>query len=367
MEQTNSKSEELQSILDGITDPLILIDSHLQIKRANKITLDFIHSSNFHELIHGNCYEMIYGRTEICPYCPFKKMNPQKPLLFWFKESENKKINREIYILREDKKQVYNLEFFPIETGGKTLSFVEKITDITDKKENEEENLQIRNLASLGIFISGVAHELNNPLTGIGLTLQNLINNLHAYKQDFILGKLDMIKKDLSRAAIIVADILSFSKPERLKSTPGNLNEIINNAYATVVRLYPVLAKGIHWKISCNSEIRFSFNPVKMERLFLNLFRNSLQAFNYSKGTIAVNCKILKKNIQITVEDDAGGISPKIIDKIFDPFFSKKDSGTGLGLSICYSIVKEHDGNIKVRSNNRKTTFIITLPIHEEN
>lgn len=363
------KSHELQSILDGIIDPLILIDKNFNIQRVNKGTLNFIHSKNFKEIINQKCYEMIYGRTEKCPYCPFKKTGLETEFNTFFSESssDSKRLHREIYIQKEKGKQTYNLEFFPIEKDDFIYSIVEKINNITELKDNEDENLRIRNLASLGILISGVAHELNNPLTGISLTLQNLINNLNLYNQKFIQERLDMIQKDLSRAAIIVADILSFSKPEKLKSTLGNLTEIINNSVLTVTRLYPVLAKRITWKISCNDELIFHFNPVKMERLFLNLFRNSLQAFNYSRGSINVSCKMSKNKVIIKVEDNAGGIPQNILEKIFDPFFSRKESGTGtgLGLSICHSIVNEHSGAIKVKSINKKTIFTITLPIDQ--
>ncbi|MCE9501949.1 MAG: HAMP domain-containing histidine kinase, partial [Leptospira sp.] len=122
------------------------------------------------------------------------------------------------------------------------------------------------------------------------------------------------------------------------------------------------------WEIECEENTIFYFNPVKIERLLLNLFRNSLQAFDYNSGTIRVEVRKTKNWHYIIVEDNAGGISPNIIDKIFDPFFTNKKStaGTGLGLSICHSIVREHKGKINVKSFDRKTRFSISLPGGQE-
>ena len=361
----NSKSAELQSILDGITDPIILIDTGFRIKRLNLSALEFMHSKRFSEIVGHKCFEMIYGRTAVCPYCPFIKSKSNTFNNVFKGKNRHSRFHRDIYQNLEDyKKQILSLEFFPVENSGTIYSFVEKITNITRIREDEEEELRIRNLASLGILVSGVAHELNNPLTGMSLTLQNLKNNITTFDPVFFSNRIELIQKDLSKAAMIVKDIINFAKPDKLKATMNNLSEVIHYSMDTVTRIYPALCKQIQWEIKCDEQMVFLFNPVKMERLFLNLFKNALQEFNYSKGKISIKVREKKDTIVVTVEDNAGGIPESIINKIFDPFFTrnKTDSGTGLGLSICYAIVKDHGGTIKVESPGRKTIFTINLP-----
>ncbi|MCB1192045.1 MAG: HAMP domain-containing histidine kinase [Leptospiraceae bacterium] len=360
--------QELQSIFDGITDPLILIGENLTIKKANQATMDFVYGTNSDSLISQKCYKALYNREQICPYCPLNEQNNKqkkedKPNLQLISQAPQ---NHEIMVKNEGQNLKLNLYFFPIKKNDNVYAFVERISNVTKVKEKEEENLRMRNLASLGILVSGVAHELNNPLTGIGLTVQNLLNNINNLNKDLIQNRLELIKKDLSRTAFIVSDIISFAKPGGIKITLADIRETIQRAKETVIRLYPILTQNIGWEIITESDNLFYFNPVKFERVFLNLFQNSLQAFDYRKGKILVEVKRKGDTVHIIIEDDAGGISEKIITKIFDPFFSSNNSGTGtgLGLSICYSIVKEHHGKINVRSFDQKTRFIISLPAY---
>ncbi|WP_210416345.1 LIC_12097 family sensor histidine kinase [Leptospira idonii] len=362
VEKIAEKARELEAIYDVVQDPLVLIDSDYRIQRANLATIKFAKNYNFEDVLDKPCYEILYQRTDVCPYCP--TINARNKEQSGVKTQPNP-TSREIFFRMEEKKQTLQLEFYPYPKNEGEYWIVEKISDVTKQKEKEEESFRMRNLASLGILISGIAHELNNPLTGISLTLQNLKANWQNATHEQIEKRLDMIKNDISRAAIIVSDIISFAKSDKVKATLGDIIDTINRAKDTVVRLYPHLSKNINWKLVYDHEYQFPFHPAKMERLFMNLFRNSLQAFDYRPGEITIDVRKTKNWIHIIVEDDAGGIPESIIQKIFDPFFTnnKSGTGTGLGLSICYSIVKEHDGNITVKSSEQKTRFTISFPV----
>ncbi|HNI91377.1 MAG TPA: HAMP domain-containing sensor histidine kinase, partial [Leptospiraceae bacterium] len=319
----DEKIKELQAIIDGITEPLILINESFLIKRVNKATLNFIDQAEYADIIDQKCFSKLYNRDNICPYCPLSAKgadNTDFSEIFNIENTPNPELKREILFKYEGKNQNLNLAFFPMINKDRTVtSFVEKISNITQLKEKEEENLRMRNLASLGIMISGIAHELNNPLTGISLTVQNLVNNLNHFAPEIVLNRLEMIQKDLTRAALIVSDIISFAKPEKSKLALADLVDVTIKAKETVQRLYPDLAKNVTWEINFEEEHIFYFNPSKIERLFQNLFRNSLQAFDYAKGYIRVDIKKKKNATVITVEDNAGGIPETVLDKIFDP------------------------------------------------
>ncbi|GBF48748.1 two component response regulator sensor protein [Leptospira ryugenii] len=355
VEQITEKARELEAIYDVVQDPIVLIDSNFNIQRANLATIDFVKIFEFEKILNRKCFEVLYQKSEICPYCPYSKMQVK----------EKKQTSREIFIRTQEKKQTLNIEFYPYPKNEGEFWIVEKISDVTKQKEKEEESFRMRNLASLGILVSGIAHELNNPLTGISLTLQNLASSWKTANPEQIEKRLEMIKNDTARAAMIVSDIISFAKSEKVKVTLGNIAETIHRAKDTIARLYPHLSKNILWKIDYDNDYQFPFHPAKMERLFMNLFRNSLQAFDYRAGEINVSIRKTKNMIHIIVEDDAGGIPDSIIHKIFDPFFTnnKSGTGTGLGLSICHSIVKEHEGNISVKSSDNKTRFKISFPV----
>lgn len=366
-EYLTSEIENLESILDGITEPILQISSDFNIAKANQTAIDFINLSR-EELDTKKCYEAIYKRDEVCPYCPIQKTQEEIDINLSFPIKQNGKrnsISREILFKKKDRTQNLYLDFFPILNKDNTIgSFVEKISDITSIKEKDEESLRMRNLASIGILVSGVAHELNNPLTGISLTLQNLQKSIKTSSVEFIEKRLEMMRTDLTKAALIVNEIISFAKSDKLKVSQGDICETIQKAYENAIRLYPVLSKNIVWELNFENNYFMPFNPFKIERVFLNLFRNSLQAFDYRSGKITVEVRKTKNMIHVIVEDNAGGMSSSVISKIFDPFFSnnKQSNGTGLGLSIVYSVIKEHNGNISVKSCDDITRFTISLP-----
>ncbi|MFN3605179.1 MAG: sensor histidine kinase [Leptonema sp. (in: bacteria)] len=220
-------------------------------------------------------------------------------------------------------------------------------------------------------MVSGIAHEINNPLTGISLNLQNLISNMNAFdflpeeKKKEILSRLKLIQKDLIKASYVVSDILSLSRPGLKDKHKIELQKMILKAKENTIRIYPLLCSKIHWQIQEKNPIYLYGNPDKLERMFFNLFKNSIQAYDYKEGIINIQFRFLKNHILIIVLDEAGGIPQEIVKKIFIPFATKKynSSGTGLGLSICYNIVREHQGKIKVKSLNGKTIFFILLPV----
>ncbi len=366
MEESRTDGEsfyELQAILDSISEPIVLIDEDYRLVRVNYATLVFVGAEKFSSVIGKKCYSTLYNRENICPYCPIisylqKNKNNENP-------TSTIELDTQILLRKNEKTENIYISFFPFrQKEGTAFSFVEKISNITKEKEKEEENLRLRNLASLGIMISGVAHELNNPLTGINLTIQNLSKEISKDASPSVKEKINSIEHDLKRASSIVSDIISFAKPQKIAKTYSDISETIYKAKETIERLYPGLCSSVSWEINRENETEFYFNAMKMERLFINLFRNSIQAIDYKKGKIAIEIKKKKNNYQIVVEDNGGGISSDIIDKIFDPFFTnKKDGiGTGLGLSVSHSIVKEHGGKINVKSYDNKTRFIISIP-----
>lgn len=345
---------ETEAILDAQPVASYAIDSAYRIVRLSKTALKLSQSQDFVEAIGEPCYKLIHKRSNVCPFCPFQHE--------WADVAHRNTLEKVIHRHSSSGEQTFRLTFIYTETGR--VRFVEILEDITRQKEQQEETLRDENLKSLGTMISGITHELNNPLTGMGLTLQSLEANLSTLNEKDVLKRLQMIKKDLRRAAQITSDILSFSRPSTLVRTRANLNSIIQKAKETVKRLYPVLSRKIEWQIEIDDELNFYFNPEKIERLLINLFRNSIQAYDYSDGVLRIEVRKAIRFVHIIVEDHAGGIPKETIRKIFRPFYTRTadGKGTGLGLTICHGIVREHDGKMRVRTAGRTTRFYISLP-----
>ncbi|MCS7205930.1 MAG: PAS domain-containing sensor histidine kinase [Leptospiraceae bacterium] len=359
-----SKFKEIEIIFDSLPIAIFAINQLFRILRLNETALKFLKENDYRSILNELCYAKIHKRNEICPFCPL--MNEWNGISF-----DQKQYHRieKIISKKEEKETIYKITFILVSYGR--LRMIEIIEDITKEVEKQEEMIRIENLASLGTMISGIAHELNNPLTGISLNLQNLISNIPHYfenqteKQQEVLYRLKLIQKDLLKASSIVSDILSLSRPGLKEKHPVDLIKVIHRAKDNTIRIYPVLANKIRWEIQEMESLFVLGNADKLERMFFNLFRNSLQAYDYREGVIKIQFKLYPDKVLVMVYDEAGGIPKEILKKVFIPFATTKTTskGTGLGLSICFSIVKEHNGKIKIRSHDGKTTFYISLPL----
>lgn len=365
-----SRFKETELIFDSLPIAVFAINQLFRVIRLNETALNFLKEKEYKAVLDELCYKKIYKRNEICPFCPL--INEWNDLEFG--EKKFHRIEKMIQIKEDHQERTYKLNFIMVASGS--LRIIEIIEDITKEIEKQEEIIRIENLAALGTLISGIAHELNNPLTGISLNLQNIISNINQYifqneekKQD-LLFRLRLIQKDLLKASHIVSDILSLSRPGIKDKHKLDLQKVILRAKENTIRLYPILSKKILWDIEeLPSPIFISGNADKLERMFFNLFRNSIQAYDYKEGIIGIRYKMSKNKIMIIIFDDAGGIPQEILKKIFIPFATTKHTtkGTGLGLTISFNIIREHEGKMKVRTFNGKTVFFIMLPYIQSN
>ncbi|MCB1139719.1 MAG: PAS domain-containing protein [Leptospiraceae bacterium] len=364
---TRLRLEETEAILDSQPAATFAIDGAYRIVRLNQSALSLTEKERYKDAIEQPCYRLIHGRDSVCPFCPLEhEWNPLPPAGPREQPEDRTGTVSEEKIIHHSTpagELTFKLTFIL----GRTVRvrMVEIVEDITRQREQQEEALRMENLASLGTMISGIAHELNNPLTGMGLTLQNLEANLTTMESREVLHRLQILQKDLRQAARIVSDILGLARPGNLTRNRGDLLRVIQRAEANTVRLYPVLSRRVRWTIHCAEEaVIFYFNQEKVERLLINLFRNSIQAYDYSPGEIRVEVRLSQRYVHMIIEDDAGGIPEDQIRRIFVPFYSRSADGrgTGLGLSISLGIVREHNGRMRVRTLGKTTRFFVSLP-----
>ncbi len=231
-------------------------------------------------------------------------------------------------------------------------------------EEREKELLQSKKLVAIGTLASGVAHELNNPLSNIYTTAQRLQKKVGDECPVFIRKGLDDIFDQSMRVKKIVGDLLEFARGRDPQPRKVEINELIRNAYlqtSNVVNAEKVKAS----MESTREKVIVSVDPEQMEQVFINLFRNAVEAMS-GEGKLTVSVEP-DDNLIIEVTDTGRGMSEETVEKIFEPFFTTKDKGTGLGLAIIYNIIKKHNGDIQVTSEEGKgTKFTITLPLEKE-
>ncbi|MGC1382928.1 MAG: PAS domain S-box protein [Candidatus Acidiferrales bacterium] len=253
------------------------------------------------------------------------------------------------------------------DSGRKISGVVASIRDVTEVKNTEKQLVQKEKLAAMGEMMSGVAHELNNPLTAI-IGISDLLHD--KVGDDSSKRQIGLVLKQARRAAAIVQNLLSFARPSALVSKKLRIEDVVRSVTTTQELL--LKPKNIELQVEVESPLPAVQGDAKLlQQVLLNLISNAEQsiAAGSGRGRITVTMKPEGGKIVVKVLDDGAGIPAANLSKIFDPFFTTKrpSGGTGLGLTICAAIVKEHGGTIEVQSvAGSGAEFIILLPAFEE-
>jgi len=269
----------------------------------------------------------------------------------------------------------FNPELGPIakdEIGGLQKTFKEMIAALGQERvESEHQLLHSVKQASVGRLAAGVAHEINNPLTGV-LTYTHLLLRRKDLDEE-VRSDLETIAKATERVRKIVKGLLDFSRQTSLHREPVEINSLVKSAISLMEN--QTLLKGIKIRCEKGGDIpMLTLDWSQMQGVFLNIILNALDA-TPSGGEIRICTRYLfsatemnHKGVEIAISDTGTGIEPENLDKLFDPFFTTKEvgQGTGLGLSISLGIVQRHGGTIQVQSKvGEGSTFTIWLPIND--
>jgi two-component system NtrC family sensor kinase len=222
-------------------------------------------------------------------------------------------------------------------------------------------------MAALGELAAGVAHEINNPLTGV-LTFSSLmlkkVDENHPWKKD-----LENIVQQTTRCRNIVKGLLDFARQRKPDKKTWDIHALIDNTLTLVEKQAPFQ----------NIKIEKQFKPVipmlfvdgdQIQQVFMNILLNAADAMSGNGGTLTIKTDLKNGVAEVSFTDTGGGIAKEHLSKLFDPFFTTKETGkgTGLGLAISYGIIQSHGGDIGVESEVGKgSTFRIKLPIEKQN
>ncbi len=361
MQQDQKTINHLITVLNTSASAIVAIDSKLKVLTFNKAaetmfgyTLKEMQTSN-------NLHHIIPGQ--------FISLHDKALANFIKTEKSSGLIKSTVEVKAKHK----NGTIFPIKilidyTGTKEdLVIVANIIDITKEKEQATFLLEQSRFAAMGEMTSMIAHQWRQPLTGMGMAINNLLLDIELEDVDNNRFKdsLELINKQIAYLSHTIDDFKNFFKPGK-KSEMVDINKLIDQSCSVI----KTSLENHDIKIEKNYQASVVTQTKKNDlmQIILNLIKNSMDAYienDIKDCIIYIDTQSDEKEIIIMIKDKAGGICSKIIDKIFDPYFSTKDkkNGTGLGLYMSKMIIEDHlQGSLRVESHENKTSFFIVIP-----
>ncbi len=357
--ELEKKRKEIQALLDGITDLMVVLSEDLKIQSVNHVFKEWYPDA---DPIGKYCYEVFNEGDSPCEDCPV------------LRALDCEEITKDLRISKEGgKPRHYELIASPLKTsitGERHVLLFKR--DVTLEKEYQAQFYQAEKMATVGTLAAGVAHEINNPLTaisGFAEGLRRRLGRIRSQVDDDIYDDFeeytDTIIKECLRCRDIVQGLLTFSRPKASTLQPVNLNLCIEDTLFILKHHF----KEQH-KITVSTDLHDELPLIKgdesqLKQVIINLFTNALDATDEG-GTIGVTTYPSEDGGAVLIVKNSGcGIPKDVQDRLFEPFFTTKPAGkgVGIGLSTCYSIVKNHNGEISVTSEKDKgSSFCVRIP-----
>jgi histidine kinase len=365
LEEELKKSEKkYYAIFDNIPNPVFVLDME---------TLEILDCNNSVKSVYG------YDKDEII----------RSSFLDFFKEKDGQRfasliktatvIDRAMHINKAGQTLFVNIRVSPSEyPGGRVLLVT--TSDITKRLETEQQLIQASKMATLGEMATGVAHELNQPLSVIKTAsrfFMKKVRKKEKIEDEIFLTMSSEIDSYVDRAAKIINHMRQFGRKSDITLQKVQVNQTLQKAMEILGQQLKVRGIEVVWDLEEHLPLIMADSD-RLEQVFINLLINARDAVdeevlsrNHRQGgkRIALKTKSIGSEIVVEISDTGPGISEAIIDRIFEPFFTTKKvgQGTGLGLSISYGIIQECKGSIKaVSRKNEGTSFIIKFPVADD-
>jgi PAS domain S-box-containing protein len=380
-----------ENIIKAMIDPLIIVNPDGTIRKVNRATLELLDYVRDEDIV-GMKVEEVLADKELAKSDGLERL---------MRDGYVHDYDTEIIASSGERIPVIFSRSVMKEEDGTIAAFVDSAKDMRPVKslinslekareelarsyqelrDTQSQLIQSGKMSAIGQLAAGVAHELNNPLSGVLINaklLQELMSGprfKNVESMEEFSEYMDIILESTYRCRTIIENLLSFSRQSKERHTDTiDINEIIDKSLSLIAT--ELRHSFISVKKNLGSDlpaIEGIFN--KLQQVFINLLLNAYQ-FMPDGGEIEITTASCQegKNIETRIRDTGPGIPGENLEKIFEPFFTTMSvaqgsgRGTGLGLAICYEIIKEHGGRIDVVSEVGKgATFIINLPVHEK-
>jgi PAS domain S-box-containing protein len=383
------RTEEMETILNGIQDFILVINPDMSIVEANESFLQKMEYSRS-EVIGRKCYEVYHQSDSPCELkrdeCPLQKV------------IRNKRQDRQIQKREMPNGDVryYEVSIFPIwEKSGKISRFIHISRDITQQRQQDEEIthrleqmveerthqlkethaklLHHDKMASLGKLSASVVHEINNPIAGILnliILMKRIIaeNSLQPKDIEQFNFYLNLMETETRRTSRVVSNLLAFSRQSKMEMKPVDINRLLDQTLVLNSNLLKIASVKVQKRMDPGLP-NIVGSEDQLQQVFMNLISNAAQAMEPKEGgvlRIETSRSAKEPAVIVKIKDSGIGISEEDIPRLFEPFFTtRKRKGVGLGLSVVYGIIQDHGGSIYVQSKaGEGATFSVKLPLH---
>ncbi len=338
----------LETVLDSIDVGILVCDEHNNLVMVNKSAQRLLPLNES----EGVKIWTAVRDTEIVDFLKEILLNGERVT------------GREIAIEQQGRNRLLSVSAVPLVQDRRITGSIINVEDITEKRKGEARLRRAENLASLTTLAAGVAHEIKNPLGSISIYLQLLQKTLakeNIKTEETTEKYFNVLKEEISRLNGIVVDFLFAVRPMPLELREGDINALILQMIEFVS--FELRQANIQISLELQEDLpKILMDDRYMKQALLNLITNAMSAMPVG-GTLTITTKCIDNEIILTISDTGEGISEENIPKIFEPYFTTKETGTGLGLTQVYKIIREHQGEITVHSKeNKGTSFDIIIP-----
>jgi len=356
-----NKKNELQAIFDAVNDGVIVFDHKGSIQHLNHICPQLF---PMEVLSGGGCRDVFHPDLASSPNnCPVELA------------LQGERVETSMVYVREGHETRYiDITANPIkdELGEKTRALV-FLRDVTLKRIHEMQLIQTEKMSSIGVLATGIAHEINNPLTSVAGYAEALLRRFrdepslgNDSRLDVFSKYLEVIVREAHHCKGIIGSLLNFGRKSDEMIGTVNLNRLLLEILELIKHTPNYNEIEIVTKLKENIPTILG-DPSGLRQVFMNLLLNACHAIK-DGGLVEISTTHSAKDraIYVQVRDTGYGISPDVIDRIWDPFFTTKEvgDGVGLGLALSYNIVKRHGGEIRVESRVGKgAKFTVMLPL----
>ena len=241
--------------------------------------------------------------------------------------------------------------------------------DVSEKVRTKQALIQSERMATIGRMSALVAHEIRNPLSSIGLNAEMLQEEMCEHLPEASRGEVNQllrcICREVERLGEVTEEYLKFARLPKPQLVPERLNELVEGLLRFVEEEYRQAKIEIQTRLDPQVEF-VRADEGQLRQAFLNLLRNAQEAMPQG-GVLTISTESLGDRARISVADTGCGMEKDVLERVFDPFFSTKESGTGLGLSLTQHIIHEHGGSIFCQSLPQKgSTFVVELPLEPQ-
>ncbi|HUC40240.1 MAG TPA: ATP-binding protein, partial [Gemmatimonadales bacterium] len=350
-EMVRRAKEQWETAFDALSEGIAVVDDEGHVRRSNRALASLL-GMPLHNVVGARLGEALLGKPGVLHELLAATRRNERPAPL---VARSERLNRTVRV---------NAARIP---GAATeQSTVVMVEDVTEQQAIETQLVQSEKLAAVGQLVSGVAHELNNPLTSIAGLSEFLLEQKELGKRDR--GHLQVIHEQAERAGRIVRNLLTFARKGSAERVPVDLNDVIRRTLQLTA--YDLKLKDINVERELSGALPEVLGDRHgLQQVILNLVTNAAQAVAENPRERPREITVstwFDGQVHVRVADTGPGIPEEIVASIFTPFFTTKEpgKGTGLGLSITYSIVESHGGQITLEPRSAKggTAFRVDLP-----